>query len=69
MPTLLREIETFIEQHGLSESQFGVDALNDKNLVADLRGERRTRPRRLWPETEQTVRDFMAEYREQDAAA
>lgn len=71
MSTLLEDIEAFIATHGLSESQFGVSAINDKNLVPDLRGERRERPRRLWPETEAAVRRFMATYRpepKEDAA-
>jgi hypothetical protein len=59
MATLIDDIEAFIKTHGLSERQFGVLALNDKNLIPDLRGER---PRRLWPETEAKVRRFMATY-------
>ena len=60
---LLCEIEAFCRDHGISHSQFGTETLNDKNLVPDLRGERRDSPRRLWPETEAKVRDFMANYR------
>lgn len=58
MPNLLDNIDAFIATHGLSESQFGVAAVNDKNLVRDLRT-----GRRLWPETESRVRNFMATYR------
>lgn len=63
MSNLLDDIDAFIATHGLSESQFGVSALNDKNLVPDLRGDKGKRPRRLWPETEAAVRRFMATYR------
>jgi hypothetical protein len=69
MSNLADDIAAFIETHELSESQFGVLALKDKNFVRDLRGEGRSRHRRVWPETEQTVRRFMATYRPQDAAA
>lgn len=68
MTQLLDDIVTFIDTHDLSESQFGVLALNDKNLVPDLRGDRRSRPRRLWPETESEIRSFMARYRAKPAA-
>ena len=72
MSTLIDDIAAFIETHSLSESQFGVLSLKDKNFVRDLRGEGRARPRRVWPETEAQVRAFMARYRPetaQDAAA
>lgn len=69
MSTLLDEILTFCDTHGMAESQFGVGALNDKNLVADLRGDRGKRPRRLYPETEAAVRRFMVTYRPESAAA
>lgn len=68
MANLLDDIQAFIDTHGLSESQFGVLARNDKNLIPDMKGERRERPRRLWPETEAEVRAFMATYRADRAA-
>lgn len=61
MADLLTDITAFIADHNLSESQFGVLALNDKNLVPQLKGEGGKRPRRLWPETETKVRDWMAQ--------
>lgn len=65
MSDLLQDVEAFIETHNLAESRFGLDALNDKNLVRDLRDNRR-----MWPETEAKVRRFMATYRPaQDATA
>ena len=52
----------------MSDTEFGEAALKDRALVHAMRG-KYGRPRRLWPETEAKVRDFMAEYRQQDAAA
>lgn len=68
MSTLTEDIAAFCQTHDLSESQFGVLALNDKNLVPQLNGEGGKRPRRLWPETEAKVRRFMANYRPTEAA-
>lgn len=59
---LLDDIAMFIADHGLSERRFGELALNDKNFVPDIRGDKGT-PRRIWPETEAKVRRFMATYR------
>jgi hypothetical protein len=63
MHALLPEIEAFLAKHELSESNFGVSAANDKNLVRDLRT-----GRRMWPETEEKVRQFMANYQPQPRA-
>jgi hypothetical protein len=60
--TLLTDIENFLAVHGMAESTFGREALGDWRLIAELRGEGRAKPRRLWPETEAKVRDFMASY-------
>jgi hypothetical protein len=59
---LLEEIVTFCTEHSLSSAKFGVLALNDWKLVQDLTGCGRSAPRRLWPETENRVREFMAKY-------
>lgn len=69
MNSLIDDIGAFCRTHEMSESQFGVLVLNDKNLVPQLRGEGGKRPRRLWPETEAKVRNRMATYRPADAAA
>lgn len=55
----------------MAESTFGREALGDWRLIPEMRGDGGRRPRRLWPETEQKVRDFMAAYKpvKQDAAA
>lgn len=69
MQTLITEIDAFMTAHGLTERQFGVLALNDKNLVPQLRGAGGKRPRRLWPETEAKVREVMAAYQPHSEAA
>lgn len=58
MDTLLSDIEAFMEAQGLSPTRFGHDALGDKHFVKQLRA-----GRRVWPETERRVRQFMAAYR------
>lgn len=69
MHSLLSDIEAFCTTHKLAESSFGLQALDDKNLIPDLRGDKGKRPRRLWPETEGKVRRFMATYRPTQADA
>jgi hypothetical protein len=59
---LLADIEAFVAKHGMAESTFGREALGDWRLLRELRGSPRRRPRRLWPETETKVREFMAHY-------
>ena len=59
---LLADVLAFVETHGLKESTFGRLAVNDWAFIRDLRGDN-GRPRRIWPETEQKVRRFMATYR------
>ncbi|ALC11248.1 hypothetical protein LH20_04705 [Sphingopyxis sp. 113P3] len=60
---ILAEIETFIAAHGMAESTFGREAAGDWRLIKELRGQGRSRPRRLWGDTEDRIRRFMAEYR------
>jgi len=57
MATLLTDIHTFCDKHGIAPTRFGELALNDKPFVAQLEN-----GRRLWPETEAKVRQFMATY-------
>jgi len=59
---ILDEIEAFIADHKMAESTFGREALGDWRLIDELRGKGRAKPRRLWPETEAKVRDFMGRY-------
>jgi hypothetical protein len=64
---LLSDVLAFIDTHSMSESTFGRLAVNDWAFVRDLRGEK-SRPRRVWPETEAKVRRFMATYRPEPQA-
>jgi len=64
MQTLLADIQAFTAQHGMPDSTFGRLAVNDWKFVRQLRT-----GRRLWPETEDRVRRFMAEYQPEKAAA
>lgn len=57
MTTLLEEIETFIAGHDMRPSTFGHLARGDKHLVKQLRN-----GRRMWPETEAKIRQFMRGY-------
>lgn len=63
MSTLLPEIEAFIEANDIAPTRFGDLALGDRHFVRQLRD-----GRRVWPETEQKVRRFMASYERQQAA-
>lgn len=69
MATLLQEVEEFLSAHPeVSATAFGERALNDRHLVRQMRG----RGRRIWPETEVKIRQFMITYRPdiaQDSAA
>lgn len=58
MVSLLEDIDAFIAAQSLTERRFGELALNDKNLVPQLRAGRELRR-----ETERKVRLFMAAYR------
>lgn len=51
---LLSEIETYMARHDIGEHRFGMLAVSNGRLVERLR-----KGRRIWPETEQKVRDFM----------
>ena len=58
MTQLLEDIEDFLKKHtSLSATAFGDGAMGDRHLVRQMRA-----GRRLWPETEAKVRDFMASY-------
>jgi hypothetical protein len=54
MATLLPDIEAFLGTHNFSPTRFGDEALGDRHFVRQLRA-----GRRVWPETEQKVREFM----------
>jgi hypothetical protein len=55
---LLDDIEAFLEANAdVSPTALGDRALGDRHFVRQLRG-----GRRVWPETEAKVRQFMAEH-------
>lgn len=58
MTTLLTDVERFLADNNLAPTRFGEDALGDRHFVRQLRD-----GRRVWPETEKKVRDFMASFR------
>jgi hypothetical protein len=58
MQQLLNDIELFLSTHGMKPTAFGEKALGDKHLVRQLRA-----GRRVWPETENSIRQFMVSYR------
>jgi hypothetical protein len=60
---LINKIEAFCTEHGLSDGQFGILALNDKNFVPQLREGRDVRLSTL-----ERVQGFMAAYRPEQAA-
>lgn len=67
MSTLLTDIEAFLERHAMPPTRFGDEGMDDRHFVRQLR-----LGRRVWPETEQKARKFMADYTppaQQDAAA
>lgn len=67
---LLKEIEEFLNRGDvkMSETAFGKAAVNDGKLVKELRKGRCGRARRVWPETADRVRDFMAKHSEGHSA-
>jgi hypothetical protein len=68
MEQLLSEIESFCEAQGMKPTTFGELAMGDKRFVHDLMG-KNGKPRRVWPETADRVRNFMVTYRPQERAA
>lgn len=61
--SLIRDIAIFCERFEMPDTRFGELALNDKPFLSQIR-----KGRRLWPETESKVRDFMASYAKDKAA-
>lgn len=59
---ILPDIEAFLRRTNLSETYFGRQAANDWKLISQLR-----KGRRLWPQTEQRIRDFMDSYQPRGA--
>lgn len=72
MSTLLSDIERFLAETGMGEYRFGYLAARNGRLVERLRvgtTEKRGKPVRVWPETEQQIRAFMAAERGRRKAA
>lgn len=63
-PDLLSDIEAFLSETGMGSSYFGKAAVGNSELVKRLREKGR-----VWPETEQAARDFIADRRKQKDAA
>jgi hypothetical protein len=61
---LLPEIECFLSLTGMSPTRFSQDAIRDRHFVRQLRN-----GRRVWPETAEKARLFMAEHRPEATAA
>lgn len=59
---ILADIDTFVKAHGMAESTFGRLAVGDWKLIRELRGQGRSRPRRVWSDTEEKIRLFMKNY-------
>lgn len=55
---LLAEIEEFCEKHGLKDTAFGLQSVNDPALIMDLRNGRSVRL-----DTADRLRAFMAAYK------
>lgn len=62
--TLLQDIDAFLAETELSATYLGKRAVGNSELVARLRS-----GGRIWPETEEKLRDFMGKYREMKQAA
>jgi len=60
--SLLSEIDAFLRETGMSEYRFGFLAVRNGRLVERLRAQTtaRGRPARVWPDTEDRIREFIA---------
>lgn len=54
---ILTAVEAFLAETGMSPTRFGKSAMGDPRFVPGLRA-----GRRLWPETEAKVRQFLQEH-------
>jgi len=61
---LLSDIRSFLDETGMGPSYFGKVACGNSELVERLEG-----GRRIWPDTEEKVRAFMAERLAKQGAA
>lgn len=58
MENLLTEIEEFCDEFHLSNYTFGYKAIKNGRLIDRLKN-----GGRVWPDTEQRIRNFMSNYR------
>lgn len=58
-PSLIEQIEKFLEATGLSATRFGVLAAGDTKFVKTLRGAPGKKPRQPRADTVRRVRDWM----------
>lgn len=56
-PDILADIEAFLKAQHMTPTAFGRAAFGDPKFVFQVRD-----GRRLWPQTEQTARDYMRTY-------
>lgn len=61
---LLAEIEAFLVENPMSETAFGVDAINDGHCIPDLREKRDVRASKI-----DRIRAFMRTHRSRERAA
>lgn len=59
---LLRAIELFLRENGMTPTRFGREAANDPRLVHDLRSGREPRPK-----TQERVLSFIAQRKEAES--
>lgn len=62
--SLIEEIDAFLAETRMGASYFGKQATGNSELVSRLRA-----GRRVWPETEKAVREFIKAQRRQRTAA
>jgi hypothetical protein len=70
--SLLKEIDAFIAETGMTEYRFGMLAITNGRLVERLRAgvtEKTGKPVRIWPDTEERVRAFIAAERQKRGVA
>lgn len=61
---LLKDILEFLAETGMGEYRFGLLSVSNGRLVEQLRKTRKNgAPSRVWPETENKIRTFMADER------
>lgn len=66
--TLLADIEAFLRETGMGEYRFGIRAARNGRLLQRLRaGRAGGKSARVWPETEDEIRNFISQERRKRA--